>query len=184
MASKDTRTDTNTMAAGDVAHDAADSGYPVKVGGKATTTALPTSVASADRTNLVTDRYGRFLPAPLGVDQGMVFSVAVEYTTAQTGSVVRTPTSGNRLVITSFTIGTGATTAALVTVFFDDDTTYTAGTDQALFRGVMTPTATATPGVVHAGPPLHSLNTNDSLRVTTDANITIYLQFWGYEVTP
>lgn len=46
----------------DVAHDAADSGNPLKVGGKAMDpVALITKVAAADRVNLGTDLYGRIL---------------------------------------------------------------------------------------------------------------------------
>ena len=44
--------------AGDVAHDAADSGNPVKVGGQARTT-NPTAVADADRANFITDKLGK-----------------------------------------------------------------------------------------------------------------------------
>lgn len=43
---------------GDVAHDAADAGEPVKIGGKAIT-ALPSAVADADRVNGVFDKFGR-----------------------------------------------------------------------------------------------------------------------------
>lgn len=46
------------QAAGDVAHDAADSGSPVKVGGQARTT-NPTAVADADRSNFITDKLGK-----------------------------------------------------------------------------------------------------------------------------
>lgn len=43
---------------GDVAHDAADAGEPVKIGGKALT-AQPTAVAANDRVNAMFDIYGR-----------------------------------------------------------------------------------------------------------------------------
>lgn len=43
---------------GGVAHDAADSGSPVKIGGKASST-LPTAVSSADRVDALYDPYGR-----------------------------------------------------------------------------------------------------------------------------
>jgi len=46
------------QAAGDVAHDSADSGSPVKVGGQARTT-NPTAVADADRSNFITDKLGK-----------------------------------------------------------------------------------------------------------------------------
>ena len=45
---------------GDVAHDAADAGNPVKIGGKAETTA-PAAVADGDRVNAWFDEYGRLV---------------------------------------------------------------------------------------------------------------------------
>jgi hypothetical protein len=45
------------VVSGDVAHDAADSGNPVKIGGKAG--AVPAAVASGDRVNASYDTYGR-----------------------------------------------------------------------------------------------------------------------------
>lgn len=49
-----------TIVGADVAHDAADSGNPLKVGGKAETT-TPTAVADADRVNAWFDEYGRLV---------------------------------------------------------------------------------------------------------------------------
>lgn len=46
------------IVSGDVAHDAADSGNPLKLGGKAST-ALPAAVANGDRVNAYFDEYGR-----------------------------------------------------------------------------------------------------------------------------
>ena len=57
------------IANGNVAHDAADSGNPVKIGGKAVVgTTPPAVVADADRTNLQTDGAGRVVvtTAPVG----------------------------------------------------------------------------------------------------------------------
>lgn len=48
---------TNTPV-GNVAHDAVDSGAPVKMGGKAYT-ANPTAVANADRSDIITDKLGK-----------------------------------------------------------------------------------------------------------------------------
>lgn len=45
-------------SAGDVAHDAVDSGNPIKIGGQARTT-NPTAVADADRVNAMFDKVGR-----------------------------------------------------------------------------------------------------------------------------
>lgn len=50
--------DNDVLASGDVAHDAADAGNPVKVGGQARTT-NPTAVADADRSNFITDKLGK-----------------------------------------------------------------------------------------------------------------------------
>lgn len=46
------------VVAGHVAHDAVDTGNPVKVGARALAT-LPTAVAASDRSDLLTDLYGR-----------------------------------------------------------------------------------------------------------------------------
>lgn len=54
---------------GDVAHDAADSGNPVKIGGKANTPYNPASVANGDRTDASFDEVGK-----LGVFLGNVGS--------------------------------------------------------------------------------------------------------------
>jgi len=43
---------------GNIAHDSADAGYPIKVGGKAATT-KPTAVSAADRVDAYFDEYGR-----------------------------------------------------------------------------------------------------------------------------
>lgn len=53
------------QAAGDVAHDAADSGNPVKFGGKAASaTTAPTAVSAADRVNAYFDLNGRLVTLP------------------------------------------------------------------------------------------------------------------------
>lgn len=74
-------------ASGDVAHDAADSGNPVKVGGKATA-ALPTAVTEGDRVQQSYDLYGqaRVVPEVHSYIQATHFSPA-------DGSVAFTSTS-------------------------------------------------------------------------------------------
>lgn len=52
---------TATGITGNVAHDAADSGNPVKIGGKALVTHSVAAVVSGDRTDVLTDKYGRLL---------------------------------------------------------------------------------------------------------------------------
>jgi len=52
----------SSAAIGDVAHDAVDSGNPVKIGGYATDpTSMPTAVASGDRVNTTNDLQGRII---------------------------------------------------------------------------------------------------------------------------
>lgn len=55
-----TKTAAGAAAAGDVAHDAVDSGNPVKIGAQARTS-NPTAVASADRVNLIADKLGKLI---------------------------------------------------------------------------------------------------------------------------
>lgn len=165
----------------DVAHDAADSGNPVKIGMKAAN-AMPTAVANNDRTNAIGDVYGRQLVGH--IDPGMFIWKQVEATTAQTGTTIWDPTTGSKIAITGYEIGTGGTTAALVTIWFGDngDTTFTQGTDQVLFRGTLTPTSTSTPGVIaNMTSPVFCNTTDRELHYTTSANITIYITIYGYE---
>ena len=165
----------------DVAHDAADSGNPVKIGGKAIN-ALPTQVANNDRTNATFDLQGRQLVSH--IDPAMMVWKQVEATSTQTGTTIWDPTTGKRIAITSYQIGTGGTTAALVTIWFGDnaDTTFTQGTDQVLFRGTLTPTTSSTPGVIcNFATPVFCTTADRELHYTTSAGITIYISAFGYE---
>lgn len=108
-----------------------------------------------------------------------------EYTTTQTGAALWTPTTGKKFVVTDLTITTGGTTTGLVTLWqgAGGDTTYTAGTDNAVFRGTFAPSANAFPGVVKPFPvPFVSTTIDHVLRVTTSAAMTIYVQVNGYEI--
>ena len=89
---------------GDVAHDAADSGNPVKIGGKAAS-ADPTAVANADRVNALFDLIGRLVSAPYCIPEN---TVSGAITTAMTGttstSLVAAPGAGLRNYITTLII--------------------------------------------------------------------------------
>jgi hypothetical protein len=109
----------------------------------------------------------------------------VEYTTAQTGTVIWTPTTGKKFAITDITITTGGTTAGLVTLYdaTSATTTYTAGTTPAIFRGNFVPSSTSTPGVVKSfNVPYVSTTANNVVHITTSAAMTIYVQINGYEI--
>ncbi len=169
---------------GCTAHDSPDAGAPVKIGAQAET-AMPTAVASGDRANAISDRYGRIMTT--SIDPAMQSWKQGEYTSTQTGTNIWVPTSGNRFVITQLHITTGGTTAGIVTIWGAQTATtaYAAGTDQVFFRGNFVPSATGTPGALIQPPiPLFSDTTNDCLKITTSAGMTVYVQVYGYEITP
>lgn len=93
-----------SVAAGDVAHDAADSGNPVKVGAKAVS-AEPTAVTANDRANLITDLVGKLIVLPYANPENFVSGVI---TTAMTGttstSLIAAPAAGLRNYITQITV--------------------------------------------------------------------------------
>jgi hypothetical protein len=114
-----------------------------------------------------------------------VRNFATEYTTAQTGAAIWTPTTGRRFAVTDVTISTGGTTAGVVTLWqgASGDTTYTVGTDPVVFRGEFAPSATAKPGVVkNFAVPFVSSTVDHILRITTSAAMTVYVQINGYEI--
>jgi len=166
----------------DVAHDSPDSGLPAKIGGKALS-ASPTAVTANDRTNASFDLYGRMWVGVM--DPAMQVWKQIEATSAQTGTAIWTPAGGKKIAVTSYQIGTGGTTAGLVTLWWgaSADTTFTQGTDQVLFRGSLTPSATATPGVIaeKGVAPVYCVTADHVLRLTTSAAITIYVTVYGYE---
>lgn len=108
-----------------------------------------------------------------------------EYTTAQTGAALWTPTTGKRFAVTDITISTGGTVAGIVTLWQGAaaDTTYTPVTDNAVFRGEFAPSATVKPGAVKSfNVPFVSTTVDHILRVTTSAAMTVYIQVNGYEI--
>lgn len=101
---------TASNAAGDVAHDGADSGNPVKVGGKAYNmdgSAPGTAVAEGDRANFITDTYGRQL---VDTSHPNFWSVSANYAVAQTNTELKAaPGAGLSLYITDVVCSNGAT---------------------------------------------------------------------------
>jgi len=165
----------------DVAHDAADSGNPVKVGTKAAN-ALPTAVANNDRANAISDLFGRLLVTD--IDPAMQVHKNANITSTQTGGVLWDPTAGKRIAITSVVLGSYATTAGRVILWFGDnaDTVYTAGTDQLLFAASFAPSTTSKPGIVFTPhTPVFSTTADRELHITTDAAISLDLAIEGYE---
>lgn len=101
---------TNNDVRGDVAHDAADAGEPVKIGFKAYTldgTAPQTAVAEADRVNGIADLHGRQYVA---TEHPFFFHVSADYATAQTNTSVKAaPGAGLSIYIKTIQISNGAT---------------------------------------------------------------------------
>lgn len=174
---------TAANTAGDVAHDAVDSGNPVKVGLKSVS-AFPTAVATGDRSNLTGDLVGRAMVTH--IDPAQSIWQQVEATTAQTGTAIWTPASGKKIVVTSMEVAVGGITAGIVTLWFGaaGDTTYTQGTDQVLFRGEVSPSATQSIVLPFAYPlgGRASATVDYLLRYTTSAAVTIYITVYGYEI--
>jgi len=171
----------NALTVGNLAHDAADAGNPVKVGYKALS-ALPTAVATSDRANGISDLFGRQLTSH--IDPAMFVSKSFNATTTQTGTDVWSPTSGKRIAITSIIIGTYGTTAGRVILFASPtaDTTYTEGTDQAIIKASFAPSTTSKPGLVFTPAVPVFINTADyEIHITTDAAISIDVVVTGYE---
>jgi len=97
----------DVVASGDVAHDSADSGNPIKVGGKAVNmdgTAPGTAVAENDRANFICDTYGRQCVETVHPNFG---SAAANYGSAQTNTeVIAAPGAGLSLYITDIILST------------------------------------------------------------------------------
>ncbi len=91
----------SATSAGDVAHDGADSGNPVKVGGKAVSSE-PSAVASADRTNFITDLVGKQIILPYANPENFVSGAITSAMTSTTStSLLAAPGSGLRNYITT-----------------------------------------------------------------------------------
>jgi|GEM_PF-1743419 hypothetical protein len=165
----------------DVAHDAVDSGNPVKIGGKART-ATPAAVANGDRVDASFTTLGQMQVAL--IDPGQQVQKSASYTATQTGTVLWDPTSGKKIAITSIVIASFGTTAGRVLLWAgaNGDTVYTAGTDQLILPFSAAPSTTSKPGIVFTPPtPVYVTTADFELHVTTDAAISIDVNVYGFE---
>lgn len=88
---------------GNVAHDAADSGNPVKMGARAIAHGTnPTAVAAADRTDLLANRAG--IPFVIAGHPNIVTLKHTTITTAVTDAAIITVSSGLKIVVTAITV--------------------------------------------------------------------------------
>lgn len=94
---------TNTPV-GNVAHDAADSGAPIKVGGRARSTEIA-AVASDDRADFVTDLVGKQIILPYANPENFVSGAITSAMTGTTStSLVAAPGAGLRNYITTIIV--------------------------------------------------------------------------------
>lgn len=109
---------TNTPV-GNVAHDAADSGAPIKTGGRARTTEI-TAVASDDRVDSIHDKVGKQIVLPYSIPESFV-SGAI--TTAMTGttstSLVAAPGAGLRNYLTTIIVSNSHATVGTDVIIQD-----------------------------------------------------------------
>lgn len=96
-----TASNMNAQVVGEVAHDGADSGNPVKIGGKATTdmTGL-TAVANADRAQLLVDTLGRPIVMPYAPHENLVRGSTSDITDTTRTSVIAAGAANVKTYIT------------------------------------------------------------------------------------
>jgi hypothetical protein len=101
---------------------------------------------------------------------------------AATGVAIWTPGSGKKICVTSYDITVVGTAASDVTLWFgaSGDTTYTLGTDYAMFYSSFVPSATISPGASRSGTWV-SPTADHILRITAPGANTYYINVHGYE---
>lgn len=153
--------------AGNVAHDAADSGNPLKLGAVAEST-YQAAVADGDRVQLVADLYGVLR---VRADQPRLWSMHYDGSTAQTDlSVQGAPGSGLSVYITDIIVSTGAATA--LNVFLEEGSTKILGPyylEAVAGRGL----------ALHFTTP-KKCTANTAVTVTTSASIAHSIDILGF----
>jgi hypothetical protein len=89
------------LASGNVAHDAADAGYPVKVGARAIPYSTQTPVAANDRTDLMTDRHGSLFVIGGHPD---IITLEAAYTALQTDVAIVSVAGGNKIAVSQIQV--------------------------------------------------------------------------------
>ena len=174
----------SVIAQGDVAHDAADAGNPVKIGGFAVASSYPTNVGSGDRVNAAFDRVGRQLIQPMA-PATMRQSRWNAYTGIASGVCVWSAGVNNRIVVTDLTLMAGSATSGIVAVYFARSgapVNYTVGSGTALFYGEVAPSATTKPGMVKSFTYPEAGDANDAVRISITTAAQVYLIVGGYEI--
>lgn len=125
---------TASNTAGNVAHDAADSGNPVKVGARARTSNI-TAVANDDRVDIIADRLGRQVVQPYTLDENVWTAVSASDITNTTSTAVKAATASTRYCITSITVSNMHATVSTRVDILDGSTVIWTGPAAALGGG-------------------------------------------------
>lgn len=172
--------------AGGAAHASPVSGNPVLNAGRASN-AIPTDVgADGDVASLWTNRNGAqvTVQAPhvgLNGDPWTLLHEGVQFTSAQTSTIVIDAGAGDKIVVTQVQIQAFSTTAGTAILYFGTGA-FARGTNRAVFDGDFTPSATLKPGVIMTGPFIAGAN-GDDLRFTSVGDVDVTLSIWYYLVT-
>lgn len=109
---------TNTPV-GNVAHDAVDSGAPIKTGGRARTTEI-TAVASDDRVDSIHDKVGKQVVLPYSIPESFVSGAITTAMTATTStSLVAAPAAGLRNYLTTIIVSNAHATVGTDVIIQD-----------------------------------------------------------------
>lgn len=105
----------NVMVGGNIAHDGADAGNPVKIGGKARQT-NPTAVADADRADLVVDDIGRIVTADSHVRDLVTQQVTTITSSTSETTILTAGAAGVYHDVKSIMIANKSASATLITI--------------------------------------------------------------------
>lgn len=158
----------NTMNVGNIAHDTADAGNPIKIGGKALS-ADPTAVATGDRVNALFDLLGKQVFLPYTIPENMVSGAITSAMTGTTStSLVAAPGAGLRNYITTIIVSNAHATVGTDVIIQDGSggTTLLTIPAAAVYGGAAIPLPT----------PLRQPTTNTALycaNVTTGASTKV-----------
>lgn len=148
---------------GNVAHDIADTGNPVKVGGVARSSD-PSVVATGDRAQFITDLIGRLVTSPYAIPENFISGVTSAITGTSNTAVIAAQGAGVRIYVTHINVLNTSATATLVNIKDGTTTIYTVS-------------APATSGQVSLTLPVPlRLTANTALNVncaTTSANVIV-----------
>lgn len=113
-----------------------------------------------------------------------VIGDVTQFTSAQTGTAVWTPGSGRSVCVTALQIQSFGTVSGTCIVWFgaSGDTTYTRGTDIAVFDGEFAPTNTNKPGVYVTFPFPMRGPADYVVRVTTTNAQSVTVNVMGFEL--